>query len=82
MRTPTPTRAGLLFKARRIALNLTPAEIAAKIKTSERTVWRCEARGILPINKGSADAFLKLLGITREDIEKAEKKPTTKRIIK
>lgn len=56
----------MLLKARRIAAGLTPAEVAGKIGTGERSVWRCEATGRLPRNALVRTRYLKILSINPE----------------
>lgn len=77
MRTPTPTQGGMLLKARRIAAGLTPADIAKRIGTGERQVWRYEATGRLPRNAVVRDRYLRILSIDPAKFPKppARKKP-------
>ncbi len=60
----------MLLKARRIAAGLTPAEIAVRIGTTERSVWRCEASGRLPINALVRTRYLKILSLDPETFPK------------
>jgi len=64
----------MLLKARRIAAGLTPAQIAEKLGTGERLVWRCEATGKLPVNALVRAKLLRLLSITEESFPVTWKK--------
>lgn len=62
--------AALILKSRRIDRRLTPRQIARAIGISERTVWRVESSGKLPTSKGPRADYMKMLGLTEDELNR------------